>query len=90
MSGHGRLLGVWAQQMAQEAVGARAGERISRPLGVLAMRTLRDVFGAGAVEFVLSYQRVSFRASRSSHELDLLSISFFVFFGFAHWPPRLN
>ena len=41
MSGHGRLLGVWVQQMAQEAVGACAGEKISRRLGVLAMHTVR-------------------------------------------------
>ena len=29
MGGHGRLQGVWAQQMVQDAEGARAGERIS-------------------------------------------------------------
>ena len=45
MGGHGRLLGVWAQQMVQEAVGARAGERISGRLGVLAWRTARLFFG---------------------------------------------
>ena len=41
MGGQGRLLGVWAQQVAQEAVGARAGERISGRLGVLAWHTVR-------------------------------------------------
>ena len=44
MGGHGRLLGAWGQQMAQKAVGARAGEGISGRLGVLAMRTLRASF----------------------------------------------
>eukprot|EP00966_Prymnesium_polylepis_P070838 1645997-Prymnesium_polylepis.1 len=41
MGGGGRLLGVWAQQVAQEAVGARGGERISGRFGVLAWLTVR-------------------------------------------------
>ena len=33
---------MWAQQMVQEAVDARAGERISGRVGVLAWRTARE------------------------------------------------